>query len=82
MEKNVDFDTFDVHVMVNYIEPHLQEIIFRPTRVGLITQKQFWDLLKNCHFWGQTPYYEGFKALFLTLEIHGEMSNCSNTSRS
>ena len=46
-EKNVDFDTFGGHVMVNYIEPNLQEIIFGPIRVGLITQKQFWDLLKN-----------------------------------
>ena len=53
--KNVDFDTFDEHVMVNYIEPNLQEIIFGPIRVGLITQKQFWDHLKNCHSWGQTP---------------------------
>jgi len=48
----VDFDTFDGHVMVNYIEPNLQEIIFGPIRVGLITQKQFWDHLKNCHSWG------------------------------
>jgi small-conductance mechanosensitive channel len=32
--------------MVNYIEPNLQEIIFGPIRVGLITQKQFWDHLK------------------------------------
>ncbi len=48
-QKNVDFDTFDRHVMVNYIEPNLQEIIFGPIRVGLITQKQFWDHLKNCH---------------------------------
>jgi len=40
-EKNVDFDTFDGHGMVNYIEPNLQEIIFGPIRVGLITQKQF-----------------------------------------
>jgi len=39
LEKNVDFDTFNVHVMVNYIEPNLQEIIFGPIRVGLITQK-------------------------------------------
>jgi hypothetical protein len=31
--------------MVNYIEPNLQEIIFGPIRVGLITQKQFWDHL-------------------------------------
>ena len=46
-EKKFNFDTFDVHVMVNYIEPNLQEIIFRPIRVGLITQKQFWDHLKN-----------------------------------
>jgi len=56
-EKNVDFDTFDGHVMVNYIEPNLQEFIFGPIRVGLITQKQFWDHLKNCHSWGRTPYY-------------------------
>jgi hypothetical protein len=27
-EKNVDFDLFDGHVMVNYIEPNLQDIIF------------------------------------------------------
>jgi hypothetical protein len=46
-EKNVNFDTFDGHVMVNYIEPNLQEFIFGPIRVGLITQKQFWDHLKN-----------------------------------
>ena len=54
-EKNVDFDTFDGHVMVIYIEPNLQEIIFGPIRVGLITQKQFWDHLKICHSWGRTP---------------------------
>ena len=54
-QKNVDFDTFDGHVMVIYIEPNLQEIIFGPIRVGLITQKQFWDHLKNCHSWGRTP---------------------------
>jgi hypothetical protein len=46
-EKNVDFDTFDGHVMVNFIEPNFQDIIFGPIRVGLITQKQFWDHLKN-----------------------------------
>ena len=45
--KKFNFDTFDVHVMVNYIEPNLQEIIFGPIRVGLITQKQFLDHLKN-----------------------------------
>jgi hypothetical protein len=45
-------DTFDGHVMVNYIEQNLQEIIFGPIRVGLITQRQFWDHLKNCHSWG------------------------------
>ena len=33
-EKNGDFDTFDSHVMVNFIEPNLQEIIFTPIRVG------------------------------------------------
>ena len=62
-KKNVDFDTFDGHVMVNYIEPNLQEIIFGPIRVGLITQKQFWDHLKNCHSWGRTPYYKPSKML-------------------
>jgi len=41
--------------MVNYIEPNLQEIIFGPIRVGLITQKQYWDHLKKCHSWGRTP---------------------------
>ena len=46
-EKNVDFDTFDSHVMVNFIEPNLQEIIFTPIRVGLITQKQFLGHLKK-----------------------------------
>ena len=51
-KKNVDFDTFDGHVMVNYIEPNLQEIIFGPIRVGLITQKQFWDHLKKLPFLG------------------------------
>ena len=39
--------------MVNYIQPNLQEIIIGPIRVGLITQKQFWDHLKNCHPRGQ-----------------------------
>ena len=34
-EKNVDFDTFDVHVMVNYIEPNLQEILFGRTYTGV-----------------------------------------------
>jgi hypothetical protein len=31
----------------------LQDIIFEPIRIGLITQKQFWDHLKNWHFLGQ-----------------------------
>jgi hypothetical protein len=39
-EKNVDFDTFDGHVMVNEIKPNLQEIIFGPIRVG-------WSLRNN-----------------------------------
>ena len=52
---SINFDTFDGHVMINYIEPNLQEIIFGPIRVGLITQKQFWGHLKNCHSWGRTP---------------------------
>jgi len=51
-EKNVNFDTFDGHFRVNYIEPNLQEIIFGPIIVGLITQKQFWDHLKYCHSLG------------------------------
>ena len=55
MEKNVDFDTFDGHVMVNYIEPNLREIIFGPIRVGLITQKQFWDDLKKNAIPGAGP---------------------------
>ena len=54
-EKNVNFDTFDGHFMVNYIEPNLQEIIFGPIRVGLITQKQFWDHLKKLPFLGPDP---------------------------
>jgi hypothetical protein len=54
-EKNVNFDTFDGHVMVNNIEPNLQEFMFGPIRVGLITQKQFWDHLKNCHSWAGPP---------------------------
>ena len=51
---------FDGHVMVNFIEPNFQEIIFGPIRVGLITQKQFWDHLKTWHSWGRTPY-QGLK---------------------
>ena len=52
-KKNVDFDTFDGHVMVNYIEPNLQDIIFTPiTRIGSRfdnseTQKQKIDRLIN-----------------------------------
>jgi hypothetical protein len=44
---NVDFDTFDGHVMVNFIEPNFQDIIFTLSTVSLITQKQFLDHLKN-----------------------------------
>ena len=36
-EKNVD--TFDGHVMVNFIEPNFQDIIFTLSTVSLITQK-------------------------------------------
>jgi len=46
-KKNVDFDTFDGHVMVNFIEPNFQDIIFTLSTVSLITQKQFLDHLKN-----------------------------------
>ena len=38
-EKKVDFDTFDGHVMVNFIEPNFQDIIFTLSTVSLITQK-------------------------------------------
>jgi hypothetical protein len=34
LRQKCNFDTFDGHVMVNYIEPNLQEIIFGPIRVG------------------------------------------------
>ena len=44
---NVDFDTFDGHVMVNFIEPNFQNIIFTLSTVSFITQKQFSDNLKN-----------------------------------
>ena len=50
-EKKVDFDTVDAHVMVKYIQPNLQDIIFRPIRIGLITQKPFWVLT----FFGLDP---------------------------
>ena len=46
-QKNVGFDTFDGHVMVNFIEPNFQDIIFTLSTVSLITQKQFLDHLKN-----------------------------------
>jgi len=51
------FDTFDGHVMVNFVEPNFQfqDIIFTLSTVSLITQKQFWDHLKNWHFLGWTP---------------------------
>jgi hypothetical protein len=38
-EKNVDFDTFHGHVMVNFIEPNFQDIISALCTVSLITQK-------------------------------------------
>ena len=69
-EKNVDFDTFDGHVMVNNIEPNFQEFIFGPIRVGLITQKPFWDHLKNCHSWGRTPYQLGIRQNVLRRPIN------------
>ena len=37
--KNVAFDTFDVHVIVNFIDPNFQNIIFTLSSVSLITQK-------------------------------------------
>jgi hypothetical protein len=54
--KNVAFDTFDVHVIVNFIDPNFQNIIFTLSSVSLITQKWFLDHLKNWHFLGNTPY--------------------------
>ena len=57
LKKNVDFDTFDGHVMVNFIEPNFQDIIFILCTVSLITQKWFSDHLKKWHFWGNTPYF-------------------------
>ena len=42
------FDTFDGHVMVNFIEV---------STVSLITQKLFLDHLNNWHFLGLTPYH-------------------------
>jgi hypothetical protein len=53
LRKNVGFDTFDAHVMVNYIEPNFQDIIFTLSTVSLITQKQFlweWELRDICCF--------------------------------
>jgi hypothetical protein len=44
---NVDFDTFDGHVMVNFIEANFQDIIFTLSTISLITQKRFLDHLKN-----------------------------------
>jgi hypothetical protein len=35
------FWPFDGHVMVNFIEPNFQDIIFTLSTVSLITQKQF-----------------------------------------
>jgi hypothetical protein len=73
--------------MVNYIEPNFQDIIFEPIRVGLITQKQFWDHLKNCHFLGRTPYCRIIQqspcimvrpfalVLVLSIEIESHSSN-------
>ena len=34
LEKNVDFDTFDGQVMVNFIEPNFQDIIFTLSTVS------------------------------------------------
>jgi hypothetical protein len=38
-EKNVVFDTFDGHVMINFIEPNFQDIIFIPSTVSLTFEK-------------------------------------------
>jgi hypothetical protein len=41
--------------MVNYIEPNLQEIIFGPIRIGLITQKTILGPFKELPFLGPDP---------------------------
>jgi len=67
--------------MVNYIEPNLQEIIFGPIRVGLITQKQYWDHLKKCHSWGRTPYLTALpETVKVKVEEKGNLSNNSPQS--
>jgi hypothetical protein len=38
---HLNFDTFDGHVMVNFIEPNFQDFIFTLRTVSLITQKPF-----------------------------------------
>jgi hypothetical protein len=47
MQTGGNIDTFDGHIMVNFIPPNIQDIIFTLSTVSLITQKQFWDHLKN-----------------------------------
>ena len=54
-KRNVDFDTLDGPVLVNFIEPNFQDIIFTLSPVSLITQKQFLDHLKNDIFWAGPP---------------------------
>jgi hypothetical protein len=44
---HLNFDTFDGHIMVDFIEPNFQDIIFTLRTVSLITQKQFWGHIKN-----------------------------------
>jgi hypothetical protein len=58
-EKNVDFDTFDAHVMVNYIQPNLQLAGYH-----IQTYKNRFDHSEailgpfiNWHFLGWTPYW-------------------------
>jgi hypothetical protein len=68
-QKNVDFDTFDGHVMVNFIETNFQDIIFGPIRVGLITQKQlirndFQTTWKNDILWGTPPNFSSTGGLW------------------
>jgi hypothetical protein len=54
-EKNVDFDTFDGHVMVYYIKPNLQEFIFGPMS-RFDHSETILGPFKKLPSWGWTPY--------------------------
>ena len=48
LEKNVNFDTFDVHVMVNFIEPNFQNIIFTLSTVSLDHSEMIFGPFEKC----------------------------------